>query len=230
MALPISGLNLSRTGNRTLRIGAGQCKDTTDSHVLMVNPGSPVNIDADTTGANGLDTGSLQAGKAYSVWVIKGGGSGVGGLLSAEFDAGSVSFPAGTTAVRRVGTVITGASGPAAFIPFGQSGGSNERKMTWTTAQGTRKVLDGGTATTWTAVDVSALVGPTTHTTHFFLQPSGTTLEVAQGGGSTVPVVTTSSPISNDFWMGSESGETGYKIAPGGGSATMIVNGFTETV
>jgi len=228
MSLPISGLNLTRTGNRTLSIGAGQCKDTTDTKVLQIAAGSTVDIDADSTGINGLDTGTIAASTAYSVWVVKGSGN-VGGLLSASFDAASVSFPSGTTAVRRVGTVITDSAGTPALIPFGQAGGSNERKMTWTTAASTRKVLDKGKATSWTAVDISSLVGPEAHTAHLHLKPEATTLELAEGG-TTTATVSTDSPIDSDFWMGQESGELGYRIDPGTGQATIVVNGFTETV
>lgn len=73
---------------------------------------------ANPNGANGLDTGTVQANTFYDRWVISNGVT-VAGLLVATPNA--PTMPAGYTFKARVGTLRTGptASVPLPFIQFG---------------------------------------------------------------------------------------------------------------
>lgn len=73
---------------------------------------------ANPNGANGLDTGTVQANTFYDRWVISNGVT-VAGLLVATPNA--PTMPAGYTFKARVGTLRTGATAsvPLPFIQFG---------------------------------------------------------------------------------------------------------------
>ena len=109
-----------------------------------------------TSGENGLDSGSEASSTWYSVWVIaKADGSSVSGLLSAS--TASPTMPTNYTLKRRVGWVRNDAS--SNFMTFYQAGPHSYGAA--------RNIVASGTATTFTTVDVSSSVPPTTSEIYF---------------------------------------------------------------
>jgi hypothetical protein len=114
----LAGLTLSNnsgTPNTKLDVAAGQCADSTNAFLMNVSAGT---IDCGTTGANGLDTGSLANSTWYHVSVI-GKVDGTTALLaSASFS--SPTLPSGYTLKRRIGSFKT--DGSAHILGFVQDG------------------------------------------------------------------------------------------------------------
>src|SRR5713226_3718289 len=116
----LAGLTLSNDGtspNTVIDVSAGVCAD--DTNVAMLNLPSGQTINGATTGAGGLDTGSLAASSWYHAFVIGKPGGGAGALL-APTSLASPAFPTGYTLKRRVGSFKTDTS--AHILPFKQFG------------------------------------------------------------------------------------------------------------
>ena len=116
----LAGLTLSNDGtspNTVIDVSAGVCAD--DTNVAMLNLPSGQTINGATTGAGGLDTGSLAASTWYHAFVIGKPGGGAGALLASTSLASPV-FPTGYTLKRRIGSFKTDAS--AHILGFVQNG------------------------------------------------------------------------------------------------------------
>src|SRR5713226_6742389 len=116
----LAGLTLSNDGtspNTVIDVSAGVCAD--DTNVAMLNLPSGQTINGATTGAGGLDTGSLAASTWYHVFVIGKPGGGAGALV-ASTSLASPAFPTGYTLKRRIGSFKTDAS--AHILGFKQLG------------------------------------------------------------------------------------------------------------
>jgi len=100
-------------------------------------------INAATTGANGLDTGSLAASTWYYVWLIDNGAN-TAGLLS--LSATAPSFPSGYVYACRWGAVRTSAS--SVFLRTLQKGAKANYVVTASTNTSTLPLIGNGTATT----------------------------------------------------------------------------------
>lgn len=113
----LAGLTLSNNGgtpNTKLDVAAGVCADATNAQMLVVLAGT---IDCTTTGANGLDAGSLAVSTSYYVWVL-GKTDGTTALLVST--SGAPTMPAGYTLKRRIGGFKTdGSSHIRTFIQDG---------------------------------------------------------------------------------------------------------------
>src|SRR5260221_12624952 len=106
----LAGLTLSNDGtspNTVIDVSAGICAD--DANVAMLSLPSGQTINGATTGAGGLDTGSLAASTWYHAFVIGKPGGGAGALL-ASTSLASPAFPTGYTLKRRIGSFKTDAS------------------------------------------------------------------------------------------------------------------------
>jgi hypothetical protein len=66
--MAIDNLQVSRAGNTSLSIAAGQCRDSTNVFDIVVE--SALTVSTLTVGANGIDTGAIAASKMYYVYVI----------------------------------------------------------------------------------------------------------------------------------------------------------------
>jgi hypothetical protein len=114
----LAGLTLSNnatTPNTQIDVAAGVCSDSTNAAILSVAAGT---IDCGTTGANGLDTGSLANSTTYHIFAI-GKTDGTTALL-ASTSVSSPTMPSGYTLKRRIGSVITDSS--AHVLAFIQDG------------------------------------------------------------------------------------------------------------
>ncbi len=172
-ALPnseIFGLNISVASTTVLAIAPGQTRDSTDSidmpvsfpgingnrvpPVLFQNYLQPLLINAATTGANGLDTGSLGVSLQYSVWLI-GDSRGylpVAGLLSLTSSNFSPLLPFGYDSLRLIGFIET--DGSSHFV-YATHKPQNMVGFLQYFNQPPLSVLSGGNATSFTAIDLT---------------------------------------------------------------------------
>ena len=152
----INGLRMARINSAQISIGIGACRDSTDA-VNIINP-SPLTVDLSTSGAGGLDTGSEAANTLYTDYIIS-GSSGVAGIASTNQT--TPTLPAGYQYFRRVGAVRNYSNSD--ILDFSQEGNSNNRRMVYNADVNGLRVLTNGSATTPTAVSLSAFM-PVTST------------------------------------------------------------------
>lgn len=148
------GLNSSRATVSTVTIDIGGCRSDDDLEDIIVS--SPLTADITAAGENGLDTGSEAANTWYYIWVIKNPTtSAVASLLSASDT--SPTLPPGYTRKRRVGSVRNNAA--SSFVDFRTGGNCGSKRVFY---YGPTLVLNGGSALTFTDIDLSAAVPPVT--------------------------------------------------------------------
>ena len=133
-----------------LQIEPGACRNSADDD----NIESASNLTADITvsGANGLDTGSEASSTWYYAYVINNRRTRATASLLSLSDT-SPTLPSGYDRYRRVGAVYNNAS--SNFREFRQEGSGKYRTILYDEAG---NVLTGGTATTWTDVDLSGAI------------------------------------------------------------------------
>ena len=151
----LNGLGISNnatTPNTKLDIAAGTCIDSTATFQLTTT--STITINGAVNGLNGLDTGSLAASKVYSVYLV-------GDPLTQQATGAMISLsatpllPFGYSAYALIGYITTDAS--VHFLKgYWTAGDSTHRKFIYDAPQAT--AVTAGAATTYTAVDLSALV------------------------------------------------------------------------
>lgn len=168
--LEIFGLNISVASTTVLAIAPGQTRDSTDSidmpvslpnlqgntvpTVLFQSYSQPLLINAAKTGANGLDTGSLGVSLQYSIWLI-GDSRGylpVAGLLSLTSSNFSPLLPSGYDSKRLLGFIQT--DGSSHFV-YATHKPQNMQGFLQYFNQPPLSVLSGGTATSFTAIDLT---------------------------------------------------------------------------
>jgi hypothetical protein len=115
----IAGVALSNDGGApttSLDVAAGQVADSTNAAMITVSAGV---IDCTTTGANGLDAGSLANSTWYHVYVIA-KAAGAAPALLASTSVSAPTLPATYTLKRRIGSFLT--DGSAHILSFVQDG------------------------------------------------------------------------------------------------------------
>lgn len=114
----LAGLTLSNSAgspNTVIDVAAGSCADDTNALVVTLSSGS---INCATTGANGLDAGSLANNTWYHAFAIF--KTDRTAALLASTSISSPTFPTGYTLKRRIGSFRT--NGSAQIIAFVQDG------------------------------------------------------------------------------------------------------------
>ncbi len=145
--LDVNGLQLSWASNTTLGVTTGRSRDSSNTMDIVLS--APIVINAATTGANGLDTGSLAATTWYNVFVV-------GDSLANKAPATVIStsstplLPKGYSSYRHIGWAKT--DGSSHFLKFYQSGINSTRRYQWDVPIA---ILSGGTSTTFAAIDAS---------------------------------------------------------------------------
>jgi hypothetical protein len=165
----LAGLGLSNNGgtpNSKVDVAAGVGADDGNAQMLALSAGT---IDCGTTGANGLDAGSLANATWYHVFAI-GKTDGATALL-ASTNLASPTMPAGYTLKRRIGSFRTDSS--AHILPFVQDGD----RFLWKTP-----VLDMNGTAPGTSASNAVLTVPTGPKVSVLL--SG--IALGQGGGNAV--------------------------------------------
>jgi len=193
--------------------------------------------DITTSGAGGLDTGSEALNTWYYLWSIA--DSTLLNAVAAMFSASSTNplMPAGYDLKRALWAGRNNGSGD--FIRFEQLG-QNSRRTNWYIEDPVNlTVLDGGSATAWTEIDLSALVpsvvrsgiflvkfatgqaGSSAHIGEF--RPKGVTYPVFQVGSG----VKSNDPTISQFVIPlPASGLLEYRVSNGANSLTLILLGW----
>lgn len=167
--LYVNGLTASVASTTTLSVASGQCRDSSDSIDIVIggtpfsgpSTTAPVTLNAATNGANGLDTGSLAASSVYAIYAI--GDSryyeAPAVLLSLASNSAPL-MPFGYDSNRLIGYAFT--DGSSHFLAGYVSGNNNTRLFTYDAPRAT--AITAGNATSYTAIDLSALVPPVDNT------------------------------------------------------------------
>lgn len=145
----LAGLQLSNNGstpNTAIDVSAGQARDDTNAANIVFSAAKT--IDCTTTGANGLDAGSLANTTWYHVFAIAKADGTVAALASTSVS--SPTLPSGYTYQRRIGSFKT--DGSAHIIAFSQVGD----EFIWAAVAG-----DLNTSTLSTVATLVALTVPT---------------------------------------------------------------------
>lgn len=162
-ALPqgyVNGFQVNVTGT-DVTIKPGTCRsDDNTTDLTRTTSAGDITVDPDSTGANGLDTGSPANNTWYYVYVIW-NGSTTAGLMSTST---SPTMPSGYTKKRRVGMVRT--NGSAALFKQETITREARREVIYledVTAAPFLIMSNGAVSTsgTWDSKDASAIVPPT---------------------------------------------------------------------
>lgn len=147
----LEGARLQRDTNAKAKIFAGFVADSTRTAIIEWT--STLNVDIETSGVGGLDTGSESADTWYAVHVI-GDTTGVNapaGIFSES--PGFPTLPSGYDVFRRVGWVRNPSN--SNFLRMRQTGNGRDRWVDWD-ANDEQFVISGGSASSFTNVDASA--------------------------------------------------------------------------
>lgn len=238
----IDGLLISRTSNTVVGIAAGQCRDSTNVHDIVVN----VALAASTAfnGANGLDTGTVANNTLYAVYVIFDPSNQVPVASLLSLSATQPTMPAVRGVVyqsfRRIGWVKTDSS--AHIQDFYIVGTGKERVVTYNLSKADSIVLSAGAATSFTAVsllanfvpstsrrallDYSFLPGAASRT--LILRPTGSTL-ASTDCSDVVTGQVTSVAISGQLLMQTGPAQTvDYIVSNSGDAATLYLKSYTD--
>ena len=149
----INGLKLSFNTVTLLDVAEGQCRDSSNVNDIEVEA---LTINAATTGAGGLDQGSLANSTLYAVHAVDDSSRSNAGSAILSLSADEPLLPFGYDMNRRIGWVLT--DGSAEILPFFQNGTASTRRITYDTLI---EVLNAGNDTSFTDVDCSAEVPST---------------------------------------------------------------------
>ena len=160
--LYVNGMGISYGSTSTVVIATGACRNSTNINTIVFN--EAVTIDVGVSGANGVDTGTIQNSKIYGVYAI-------GASTHAEPAAGllvlglnSPVLPFNYDMYRRVGWIKTDGSGNVK--DFIQVGEGDTRAYYYGAAV---NVLTSGNATTMTAVSLENAAPPISTEVYFDL-------------------------------------------------------------
>jgi hypothetical protein len=152
----VDGLGLEYVDDHTVTVSAGRA--TAAAEDFLIGLEAPIAVDLTASGADGLDAGAEAPDTWYAVHVIgdTSGSNPTSGLLSTSAD--SPTLPGGYDRSRRVGWVRNDAAGD--LMPFSQARHGSSRWYWWDAESGDTRVLDGGSATSWSAVSLAGFAPP----------------------------------------------------------------------
>lgn len=161
----IAGLQLQFNTVAKVDILKGQSVDSTDDLRMFSN--ATITVDIGVSGANGLDTGSEASDTWYAVHLIadKFGTSPVAGLFS--LSATAPTLPTGYNIFRRVGWVRNNASSD--FLDITARNNSKTRQFFYDRNKNDSRVLQNGSASTFTIVGLGSYVPPTSTHVHLLV-------------------------------------------------------------
>lgn len=245
--------NNTTTPNTKIDVAAGICRD--QNNIYDINLGdylglnasgtanSVTTINAAVSGINGIDTGSFAASKVYYVYVVADpvSGNATGCMISLAAPATGPLMPFGYSIYRHIGFAVSDSS--VHFLLFYQSGNNNARIFTYDAPQAT--AVTAGNATSYTAVDLSALVPtpssaltsrnvPVNISYSFTPGAASRTLKMqpvlATGDAVTITGQVTSVIVSGIAQvlaqLASAKSEINYKVANSGDAVALNVAGF----
>jgi hypothetical protein len=226
--------NNATTPNTKLDIATGSILDSTG--VYQLNLTTAVTINAANTGLNGIDTGTFAASKVYAVHLVADPVTQQTAGAMISLSATAPTLPSGYGAFALIGYAITDAS--THFLKgYWTAGNSNNRLFMYDAPQATS--ITAGAATTYTAIDLSALVPnvdnlpvwiasaftPGAASRVLNLTPAGATGDAIAITGQVVSVPVT----SNSLVLAKQSSslpKISYKVSNAGDAAAINVAGF----
>lgn len=170
--LYISGLDLSVASTKIIAIAPGQARDSNDvidmpvsfsdlqgqvvPAVQYLNYQQPLLVNAESSGANGLDQGSLAASTQYAIYLIgdSRGYKPVAGIMSLSSNAYPL-MPSGYDSYRLLGFASTNSSSNFVFStnPVQMMKNASSYYLS-----GASAALSGGTSTSFAEVDLNSYV------------------------------------------------------------------------
>jgi len=179
----INGMQISYVSSTSIQASAGDCYDSTNS--LFIQFVDTVVLDATKVGANGLDTGSLQANTWYYVFAIYDQSAMIGPSLLLSLSETAPYLPKGFSAFRMIGRAVR-TDGSGNILKFYRRGALNLRKHFWDQAI---QVVSGGSATTETVFSCAAAIPPVETVANLNLEftpeAAGQNLQVSAPGSTT---------------------------------------------
>ena len=235
--LYVSNLNLAVASNTTLTVAAGQARDS--NNVVDMATTATTTINTAVTGLNGLDTGTLAASTWYYVYMIADSSNYNATGFVASTSATTPTLPFGYDSYRRIGCVRS--DGSSHFIVSTQIGNGTTRKYFYNAFIA---VLSAGTASTYTAVDLSGAVPPLTNTAvnlmaSYTPATAANTAVFRPTGSSATSILTISGVVAakaQDLQIellsgiASSKAEIDYQLASGSDALTLNVLGFTDNI
>lgn len=217
----IVGFEVNHDGTN-LTVAPGAARATTDDYTLVLT--APVTIDPGTTGANGLDTGSLANSTWYYVWVIANSSTNATAALLSTSST-SPTMPSGYDRRRRVGALKTNGSA-ALYRVRTEPGGGLLRDVYYLEDLVSAPFIladevnvGGGTAYNWSDIDCSALAPPLSRFVLLYVSsnspgsgPGARILWREKGTNQIMPIVTvpaTSSFDANTVWVPVDADQVG---------------------
>jgi hypothetical protein len=236
-----NGLKISNnatTPNTKFDIALGQCRDSTDTYQIVLPAGITVN--AATTGLNALDTGTLAASTVYFIHLVSDPVTlqATGAVLS--LSATAPLLPFGYSAFKHIGSIVTDSS--VHFLPGYWTGGGQARTFLYDAPQAT--AITAGAATSYTAVDLSAVVPgvvdgrivyintaftPGAASRTLSMQPTGGTGDAVTVTGQVTSVVVTTQSILMSK-LSSSAAKISYKVANGTDAVNIKVAGYDFSI
>lgn len=199
----IHGLVVSYSNANQVQIGMGNFRD--DTNVQTFTVGSPITVSINTSGANGLDTGTESANSWYYVWMVGKTDGTVAGLLS--LSSSSPTLPSGYTLKRLLPMAIRN-DASSVICPFMVTQGWPFRPTVIYTDANTGgspyQVLSGGTATSFTSVSTTSMVPPVARACLLWSQ-------LARTGSGTINAAVRQSGSSASVMLGVVDGLCNYQ-------------------
>lgn len=155
----VNGLGLLFDTTEKVKIGKGNCRDSTNTFNIDVN--SELTADIVVSGKNGLDTGSESANTWYRVHVIADSNkvNSVACLLS--LSSTSPTLPSGYNIFRHIGWVKNNSS--SNIWKFYQVGVGRQREYQFDESRTELAALTSGSATVFTALSLASFMPPGTN-------------------------------------------------------------------
>jgi hypothetical protein len=233
--------NNATTPNTKLDMTIGQVRDSND--LLDIVIATAYTINAAVNGYNGLDTGALGVSKMYDIYAIadSSGFRQTGYILTLNSNTAPL-MPFGYDSYRKIGFWMSDAS--SHFLLGYTTGNSNGRSFTYDAPQAT--AITAGAATTYTAVDLTALVPlpvagvniPVSLAFAFTPNAAGDTLKLqpANAAGDAVTItgqvttVVVSDNVSVLAQLLSAKPQIKYKVSAGTDAVALNVAGFSFSI
>lgn len=229
----VEGLLITNSNNAAKIIASGSCRSSDDTEDLVFAGG---NVSINTSGAGGLDTGSESSNTWYALFIIGGGGNAVDTLMS--LSATSPTLPGTYTVQRRIGW--TRNDNMSNFYDYYTSSTSRDRFYMWIETLTTLELLTNGSASTFTNVDISELVPPTSTQTYMsgeYTGGNGDFVSLRPDGSSITPVAhrmysaQNSSPGSSAFFLETNTSQViEYSNNTTAKSTDLWVLGYTDSL
>lgn len=235
----VNGLRISNdatTPNSVLDVAIGTILDSTQTFQLSLS--TAATLSSAKSGLNGLDTGTVAASTLYYVYLVADPVTlqATGLIMSLALASTGPLMPFGYSAYALLGHVVTDSS--SHFLPgIWSAGDSSRRTFIYDAPQATS--ITAGAATTYTAIDLTALVPavdkipvyinsaftPGAASRTLKLQPTGGTGDAITITGQVTSVIVTSSNYLFSRLVTAKP-EISYIVSNAGDAANIKVAGF----